>query len=168
MERLPETEKWSHGYVLPATFVTQNVFSDILDIFFLCAGATSSLDLTADASSFSPSFYRRSGWNLKVMPKASRCLLRHVVDSISGVTQPWLYFGSLFTTFCWHNEDHHYGSINYNHKGAPKQWYGIPSEHLQQFHDAMVQSCRSPGELLNMTYQCDPKVIAERGIPVHR
>ena len=41
MERLPETEKWSHGYALalalPATFVTQNVFSDILDTcFFVC------------------------------------------------------------------------------------------------------------------------------------
>ena len=46
---------------------------------------------------------------------------------------PWLYVGMLFTSFCWHNEDNYLYSINYNHLGAPKQWYGIPGSEAKNF-----------------------------------
>ena len=39
----------------------------------------------------------------------------------------------LFTSFCWHNEDNYLYSINYNHLGAPKQWYGIPGSEAKNF-----------------------------------
>jgi len=53
-------------------------------------------------------------------------VLRHVKVPLNGVNVPWLYMGTLFSTFCWHNEDNYLYSINYHHDGAPKQWYGVP------------------------------------------
>ena len=54
-----------------------------------------------------------------------------------GLTRPWLYFGMLFSAFCWHVEDHYLGSVNYLHAGAPKTWYGIPSASADAFEDAV-------------------------------
>ena len=99
-------------------------------------------------------FYKETWWNLNNIPSAPDCVLRYVKVGINGVNVPWMYFGSLFTTFCWHNEDNYLYSINYHHKGAsrqlhahalccriavqnsyclilsssgaPKQWYGVP------------------------------------------
>ena len=44
-------------------------------------------------------------------------------EELEGVSYPWLYFGMLFSTFCWHNEDHFLYSINYMHEGEGKTWY---------------------------------------------
>ena len=41
---------------------------------------------------------------------------------MEGLTYPWLYFGALFSTFCWHVEDHFLYSVNYLHTGAAKTW----------------------------------------------
>jgi hypothetical protein len=61
-------------------------------------------------------------WNLHNLPFLSASMLRHVGSQINGVTQPWLYMGMLFTSFCWHTEDNFLPSINYLHFGAPKIW----------------------------------------------
>lgn len=71
-------------------------------------------------------FYKETYWNLNNIPNSKNSALRHLKVGINGINVPWLYFGSLFTTFCWHNEDNYMNSINYHHKGAPKQWYGVP------------------------------------------
>ena len=36
---------------------------------------------------------------------------------------PMLYFGMLFSMFCWHVEDNYMYSVSYLHEGAPKTWY---------------------------------------------
>ena len=33
-----------------------------------------------------------------------------------------LYFGMLFSMFCWHVEDNYMYSVSYLHEGAPKTW----------------------------------------------
>lgn len=35
-------------------------------------------------------------------------------ERLSGIVAPWLYFGMLFSSFCWHNEDNYLYSINYS------------------------------------------------------
>ena len=71
-------------------------------------------------------YYTRTGWNLNILPFMHSSLLKHLKARISGVNVPWLYVGMLFSTFCWHNEDNYFYSINYSHEGSVKQWYGVP------------------------------------------
>jgi len=66
-----------------------------------------------------------SQWNLRVFARLSKGLLRHLPDDIPGVTDPMLYIGMRFSTFCWHTEDNWLYSISYNHAGTPKTWYGL-------------------------------------------
>ena len=44
-----------------------------------------------------------------------------------------LYIGMLFATFAWHVEDHYLYSINYQHLGAAKTWYGVPASDADTF-----------------------------------
>ena len=66
-------------------------------------------------------YYKETYWNLNNIPNSQNSVLRHVKVGINGINVPWLYFGCLFSTFCWHNEDNYMYSINYHHRGAPKQ-----------------------------------------------
>ena len=61
------------------------------------------------------------------------------LDEMKGLTVPWMYFGNLFSTFCWHTEDHFLYSVNYMHDGAPKTWYGIPSSSAGKFETALAE-----------------------------
>lgn len=61
--------------------------------------------------------YCASPWNLNNLPKLQGSMLRAVHHSIAGVMVPWLYIGMLFSSFCWHFEDHCFYSMNYLH------WY---------------------------------------------
>jgi JmjC domain, hydroxylase len=64
--------------------------------------------------------YASDPWNLNLLPLAGSSLLRHLGRRVTGCMVPWLYVGSMFSAFCWHNEDHFLYSINYHHFGAPK------------------------------------------------
>jgi jumonji domain-containing protein 2 len=44
---------------------------------------------------------------------------------LSGINTPYLYFGSFRTIFAWHVEDYNMSSINFQHFGSPKIWYGV-------------------------------------------
>lgn len=44
-----------------------------------------------------------------------------------------------YSTFCWHYEDLMLYSVNYNHWGKPKLWYGVPEDHRERFEKAARQ-----------------------------
>lgn len=81
--------------------------------------------------------YAQDRWNLNNIPKLPESLLQYLDEDINGVIVPWMYIGMLFSTFCWHAEDHNFYSISYNHFGAPKTWYGIPGNRAADFEQVM-------------------------------
>ena len=76
-------------------------------------------------------------FNLMNIKNAKGNILVHLGRDISGMTYPWIYVGMLFTAFGWHYEDHYAYSVNYNHYGTIKQWYGIPGLHADTAENAM-------------------------------
>jgi len=119
-------------------------------------------------------FYKESYWNLQNIPNCPDSILQHIKVGINGINVPWLYFGDLFTTFCWHNEDNYLYSINYNHWGAPKQWYGIPgtktdSAGLEKvFKDFLSSRLREEPDLLHhITTMFSPRLLQLAKVPVY-
>ncbi|CAI4214758.1 unnamed protein product [Parascedosporium putredinis] len=84
--------------------------------------------------------YSLDPWNLNLLPLHPESLFRHIKSDISGMTVPWVYVGMIFSTFCWHNEDHYSYSANYQHFGDTKTWYGIPGEDAERFEAAMKEA----------------------------
>ncbi|ODV86829.1 hypothetical protein CANARDRAFT_27214 [[Candida] arabinofermentans NRRL YB-2248] len=81
--------------------------------------------------------YSEHPFNLTNLPFSEGSLLNYIKDEnreqISGMTVPWIYIGSMFSTFCWHKEDHYTLSANYCHLGETKKWYGIPANQCELF-----------------------------------
>lgn len=122
-------------------------------------------DIGADSSK-----YVHHPWNLTKLPFAKGSLLNFINSSISGMTVPWIYVGSLLSTFCWHVEDHYTLSANYCHFGNVKKWYGIPSLHADAFEKIMRASApdlfrRQPDLLHQLVTLMSPCKLAEKGIP---
>ncbi|SPR00706.1 unnamed protein product (mitochondrion) [Plasmodiophora brassicae] len=95
-----------------------------------------------DSTSFGSGFpsrgpYATHPWNLNNIARLPRSVIGSLKSGISGVTVPWVYFGMLFSSFCWHTEDLWMYSINYNHFGAPKTWYGAPGCDHRKVEKAM-------------------------------
>ena len=111
-------------------------------------------------------------WNLKVLTKNSRSILR-AMGSVMGVTQPTLHVGMLFTTGCWYRDPHGLPWIEYLHTGAPKIWYGIPDDHSLAFYTAMKQLvpsfCKNQKIWLpsDTTMVC-PSLLVKHGVSVCR
>ncbi|GMH65401.1 hypothetical protein TrST_g10127 [Triparma strigata] len=120
-----------------------------------------------------PQYYEESWWNLNNISNTPGSVLRHIKVPINGVNVPWLYMGTLFSTFCWHNEDNYLYSINYHHKGAPKQWYGVPgtkkdADGLEKvFKNFLMQRMREAPDLLHhITTMFSPILLSKANIPV--
>eukprot|EP00850_Spirogloea_muscicola_P018267 SM000166S02448 [mRNA] locus=s166:30996:36046:+ [translate_table: standard] len=121
-----------------------------------------------------------SDWNLNKLPKLDKSTLRLLDCNIPGVTDPMLYLGMLFSTFCWHVEDHYLYSINYHHIGAPKTWYGCSGAAAPAFEEVASRLVyerellkeRGPAEAYNLlfgkTTMFSPKLLVEAGVPVVR
>lgn len=120
-------------------------------------------------------YYKETWWNTNNIPWAPDSVLRHVKVGINGINVPWMYYGSLFTTFCWHNEDNYLYSINYNHKGAPKQWYGVPgtkkdAEGLEKvFKNYLSMKMRDVPDLLHhITTMFSPRLLQKAEVPIYK
>lgn len=115
--------------------------------------------------------YSADPWNLNIMPLLEDSLLRYIKTDISGMTVPWLYVGMCFSTFCWHNEDHYTYSINYQHFGEAKTWYGIPGRDAEKFEDVMKRAVpelfeQQPDLLLQLVTIFSPERLRKEGVDV--
>ncbi|KAI1842141.1 hypothetical protein JX266_011674 [Neoarthrinium moseri] len=125
---------------------------------------------TAERNPSNP--YSTDFWNLNIMPLHPESLFRHIKSDISGMTVPWVYVGMIFSTFCWHNEDHFAYSANYQHFGATKTWYGIPAEDTQKFEDAMRAAVpelfeTQPDLLFQLVTLLTPEHLKKAGVRVY-
>ncbi len=118
-----------------------------------------------------PEYYSMCRWNLNTLPFSPGSILRIYNTPVKGVTIPWLYMGMLFSTFAWHNEDNFMYSINYLHRGAPKQWYGIPGSKDKKFEDVGKQHLHEllnidPSLWFNITTMLSPDILRRSKVPV--
>ncbi|KAI1340800.1 PLU-1-domain-containing protein [Xylariaceae sp. FL0016] len=125
---------------------------------------------TAERNPCNP--YSTDPWNLNVMPLHPESLFRHIKTDISGMTVPWIYVGMIFSTFCWHNEDHFAYSVNYQHFGATKTWYGIPAEDTEKFENAMREAVpelfeTQPDLLFQLVTLLTPEHLKKAGVRVY-
>ncbi|KAH7165685.1 PHD transcription factor [Dactylonectria macrodidyma] len=116
--------------------------------------------------------YATDPWNLNVLPFHPESLFRHIKSDISGMTVPWVYVGMIFSTFCWHNEDHYAYSANYQHLGATKTWYGIPGEDAEKFEAAMKEAVpelfeTQPDLLFQLVTLLTPEQLKKAGVRVY-
>ena len=116
--------------------------------------------------------YSTDPWNLNILPLDKESLFRHIKSDISGMTVPWLYVGMMFSTFCWHNEDHYTYSANYQHFGQTKTWYGIPAEDSYKFEEAMREEVpelfeTQPDLLFQLVTLAKPEKLRKAGVRVY-
>ncbi|WVO18096.1 hypothetical protein L204_105797 [Cryptococcus depauperatus] len=115
--------------------------------------------------------YSADPWNLNNMPILPASLLRYIKQDISGMTVPWIYIGMMFSTFCWHNEDHYTYSINYMYWGETKTWYGVPGSDAGNFEAAIKSEApdlfeQQPGLLFQLVTMMNPGRLKEAGVKV--
>lgn len=90
---------------------------------------------------------------------------------MSGINTPWMYVGMKFSTFCWHFEDLMLPSINFNHAGKPKLWYGVPLSHREKFDRAVKEKCsllfkKDPNILLDVITMISPSFLKSQGVKI--
>lgn len=164
---------------LPPTYMEKEFWHEI------ACGKTDSVEYACDVdgSAFSSSPndpLGKSKWNLKGLSRLPKSILRLLEKSIPGVTEPMLYIGMLFSMFAWHVEDHYLYSINYQHCGAAKTWYGVPGHAALDFEKVVREHVytndilSADGEdgafdvLLGKTTLFPPNILSEHGVPVYK
>lgn len=115
--------------------------------------------------------YSTHPWNLNNIPHHETSLLRFMGEQVPGIDAPWVYLGMRFSTFCWHTEDNWMYSINYNHTGAPKLWYGVPGSAAPLLERAMKEAIPSlfeadPALLHKLVTLMPPTRLKSFGVPV--
>ncbi|THH33534.1 hypothetical protein EUX98_g693 [Antrodiella citrinella] len=116
--------------------------------------------------------YSKDPWNLNNIPILPDSLLRFIKSDISGMTVPWTYVGMVFSTFCWHNEDHYTYSINYMHWGETKTWYSVPGSDAAKFEAAIRKEApdlfeAQPDLLFQLVTLMNPQRLKDAGVDVY-
>uniref|UniRef100_A0A0K0DNJ3 [histone H3]-trimethyl-L-lysine(4) demethylase n=1 Tax=Angiostrongylus cantonensis TaxID=6313 RepID=A0A0K0DNJ3_ANGCA len=115
-------------------------------------------------------YYAHHAWNLNNLPVLKESVLSHIETGISGMMVPWVYVGMCFSTFCWHTEDHWTYSINYNHWGERKIWYGIGGDNAPKFEEVVRQLApditMQKDIFHHMTTAVNPAVLLSRGVKI--
>lgn len=116
--------------------------------------------------------YSKHPWNLNNFPLNKMSLFHNMRVTISGVTVPWAYVGMMFSAFCWHSEDHDTYSLNYEHFGDTKTWYGIPqyaAARFETFSRNYVPELfeKQPDILFQRATMIPPETLIEHGIPCY-
>ncbi|MCO5608093.1 hypothetical protein L7F22_062299 [Adiantum nelumboides] len=173
------SRKFSTAAGLPPRFIESVFWKELV------GGKTRTVEYATDVdgSAFSNSKtdpLGQSKWNLKGISRLPNSTLRLLEETIPGVTEPMLYIGMLFSMFAWHIEDHYLYSINYQHCGAPKTWYGVPGDAAPHFEKVVKEHVYS-GDLLNdtgksveldlllgKTTMFAPKLLMDHGVPVFK
>ncbi|QLG71078.1 hypothetical protein HG535_0B01160 [Zygotorulaspora mrakii] len=100
------------------------------------------LGLEAAAHNFGSSFIPnnkdkynafKDQWNLENFPLQENSLLRHLDLDFRNYTHTTVNVGMLFSVEGWHTNGNFLPSINYNHLGAAKLWYVVPSTDMEKF-----------------------------------
>ncbi|KAJ3320200.1 hypothetical protein HDV06_005444 [Boothiomyces sp. JEL0866] len=115
--------------------------------------------------------YSKCAWNLNNLAILPGSLFGNIPNDISGMMIPWVYVGMVFSTFCWHFEDHYTYSINYNHIGETKTWYGIPASSADKFEETMKAKVpelfeSNPDLLFHLTTLLSPEVLVKNDVEV--
>ena len=111
-----------------------------------------------------------TSWNVAKLPN----LLDVIGQKVPGVNTAYLYLGMWKATFAWHLEDVDLYSINYNHFGAPKQWYSISQEDAPRFEQVMRSIWPNDAKncdqfLRHKTYLVSPSILQSQfGITVNK
>jgi hypothetical protein len=92
---------------------------------------------------------------------------------ISGVNVPWIYYGMIYSTFCWHVEDLYMYSVNYLHSGEPKVWYSIPPKDKEKFDKYikdkfLINSIVDVNFINKLSIHVNPLELLKHGITVKR
>ncbi|XP_073111647.1 lysine-specific demethylase JMJ13 isoform X2 [Elaeis guineensis] len=171
--------RYSSSGCLPAKYMEEQFWHEIA--FGKTESVEYACDIDGSAFSSSPSDQLgKSKWNLKRLSRLPKSTLRLLGTAISGVTDPMLYIGMLFSMFAWHVEDHYLYSINYHHCGASKTWYGIPGHAASEFEKVVREHVYDheilSGEgdeaafdiLLGKTTMFPPSILLEHNVPVYK
>lgn len=164
----PEEVEWQFwNCVQNSTQPLEVLYASDLDSLDIGSGFPRPTDTTASLQGE----YTSHSWNVNNI--GSRSLLSHLGMDISGMVVPWLYFGMLFSSFCWHVEDHLAHSVNYMHFGAPKTWYGVPGADADRFEEAMRKIVPDVFEhdtavLYKMVTMVPPSALRARGVHVNK
>ncbi|CUM63559.1 uncharacterized protein PRCAT00001137001 [Priceomyces carsonii] len=108
-------------------------------------------------------------WNVANLPN----ILDLMDTKLPGVNEAYLYAGLWKATFAWHLEDQDLYSINYNHFGAPKQWYSIPQEESGKFFELMKDTFSEeyracPEFLRHKTFLVSPAFLERHGVKFNK
>lgn len=161
IERATEKLFWSYIESINET-VSVEYGSDI-------RSTTSGFPLSVETSR---NKYARDSWNLNNLPLSKDSLFSNLNTDIPGMNIPWLYVGMMFSTFCWHSEDHYTYSVNYQHFGDTKTWYGVPGKDAEKFELAMKEIVpelfeKQPDLLSQLVTMVSPEKLIEKGVHVY-